>query len=183
MKTRTTSIILAALAALFLLPAAAKADSLVISPLTSPATPAVIVTGASATAFTGTLTNDSTGTWSLLGASYTFGGPPTVVINVNPFNNNAPLTLGAGLSYGPATFFDVFAAIGTTPGNYGGSFSVSIGDAQGNFLFDLTEEFFIVVREGGTQPIPEPATMFLLGSGLAGLAAARRRKRRQADAP
>jgi hypothetical protein len=37
------------------------------------------------------------------------------------------------------------------------------------------EQFFLAA-DGPSSPVPEPATMLLVGSGLAGLAAARRRR-------
>jgi hypothetical protein len=79
-------------------------------------------------------------------------------------------------SYGPAAFFDVVAAAGLAPGLYTGSISIFGGDNEGDEDVDYTQQFTINVV-GGQNPIPEPTTMLLLGSGLAGAAALRRRRR------
>jgi hypothetical protein len=77
-------------------------------------------------------------------------------------------------SYGPAAFFDVVAAAGLAPGLYTGSISILGGDNEGDENIEYTQRFDIN-DVGGQNPIPEPTTMFLLGSGLAGAAALRRR--------
>jgi hypothetical protein len=48
---------------------------------------------------------------------------------------------------------------------------------QGLYAFDTSRYFNASLDFGGQQPVPEPATMLLMGTGLAGLAATRRRKK------
>jgi len=65
------------------------------------------------------------------------------------------------------------AAAGTIDATDRIGLSTSISNAQG-----APETFFVTSVGGGTGAIPEPGTLLLLGSGLAGIAAGRRWARR-----
>jgi len=178
MKTKFKQLLIAmfTLAFLAILPAAVKAD-----PITLTLDPTHSVAQGSSVTYSGSLSNGGLPGRFINAVSLTL--PPGITFNDSAFFTNVPAFLGSGATTGVVSFFDVFADLLIPPGNYIGSFSVlgGVDDQDQNIL--ATQEFTIMVTPGGQNPIPEPASMLLLASGLAGAASLRRRKRSQSPTP
>jgi PEP-CTERM motif len=177
MKTKFKHLLIAmsALAVLAIIPTAVKAD-----PITFTLDDNHSVAAGSSVTFFGTLSNGGPPTTFLNGISFSFasGAPGSISFDDTAFFG-LPISLASGDSTGLAAFFDAVVSALVPPGVYVGTVSVLGGeDANAQNILG-TQEFSITVT-GGQDPVPEPATMLLLGSGLAGAAALRRRKRRQA---
>ena len=120
------------------------------APITIDSAPVIVGTGGGALAFSGTLTNERSGTFFILGGSVNNCSmcPAGVTFNDTAFNTIAPLTLAAGESF-TGNFFDlIVAALTPTSGPFSATFIVNVEDEMGN-AFDIQEGFFFTVRQGG----------------------------------
>ena len=155
---------IAALAILFILPIAAKAD-----PVTLTLPGSVTVQAGGSVTVIGTIANAGAPSFNISSWTITLGNA-LLTFDDTGFQGS-PLVLNSGDSFGPTGFFDIFANIALAPGAYGGSFTVLDSDRQ----LGVTRDFQINVT--AAAPVPEPASMLLLASGLAGLAAFKRKRR------
>ena len=167
MKTKKLLFSTFALALLAIAPAVAQAD-----PVTLTLPNSVVVTAGGSVSVTGTIANAAAPSFNI--STWTLNFTSTLLTFDDTGFQGSPLVLGPGASFGPTNFFDVFADISLAPGNYTGTFTV-IDQIRG---INVTRSFQVIVQ-GGTQVIPEPASMLLLGSGLGGLYLARKRRKQQ----
>jgi hypothetical protein len=70
--------------------------------------------------------------------------------------------------------FDVTVPLGTANGTYGGEYQVFGGSSSD--ASDLLADQDFTINVGGASPVPEPSSLLLLLSGMAGLAGTLRRR-------
>lgn len=165
---------LAALAALVLLPAIAKADPIVLV-----LNPSQTLAPSSSATFMGSLTNGGTPARFINGLSLTlnYAGPGSITFDPAAFFANVPAVLNPMQSTGVVAFFTAIADGLVTPGTYIGSFTVLGGDTSAADQELATQDFTLVVSPNGGDPVPEPATLLLLGTGLLGVGGVVKRRR------
>lgn len=126
--------------------------------------------------FMGSLTNVAAPTVTIVGDNFS-GLPGFLTLDDTPFVINfLGQSIAGGGTLGPLSMFTVTIEAGAAPGVYNGVFSVFFDSDNGSFQETNFQTFSITVLPDAV--IPEPMTLLLLGSGLAGMAGLKLRKRR-----
>ena len=168
---------LVAIAALALLPTAARADALSFS--FTPST----YTGAAGSVVTllGTFTNGP-GAITFTGYQADLQTGLSLSPNGNPGSQpfDALVGLASNQTLGPIALFNVLIAPGTPDGTVFtfafNQFTVFYDPSTPGSPDEAAANFQITVRNGGPGNIPEPTSIMLLGTGLAGVAAGLRKR-------
>jgi hypothetical protein len=128
--------------------------------------------------FMGSLTNVAAPTVTIVADNFS-GLPVTLTLDDTPFVINfLGQSITGGSTLGPLSMFTVTIEAGTAPGIYNGVFSVFFDSDLGLFQETNLQTFTITVLAEAETPIPEPMTLLLLGSGLAGIVGLKFAKRR-----
>ena len=126
--------------------------------------------------FMGSLTNVASPTVTIVSDNFN-GLPGTLTLDDTPFVVNfLGQSITAGSTLGPLSVFTVTIEAGAVPGIYNGVFSV-LFDSDNGMGQETNFQTFSITVQPVTQ-VPEPMTLWLLGSGLAGIVSMKFRKRR-----
>ena len=138
--------------------------------------PNQIGTVGSVLTFMGSLTNVAAPTATISGDNFN-GLPVTLTLDDTPFVVNfLGQSITAASTLGPLSVFTVTIEAGAVPGIYNGVFSV-LFDSDGGSGQETNFQTFSITVQGET-PVPEPMTLLLLSSGLAGIVGVKLAKRR-----
>jgi hypothetical protein len=117
--------------------------------------------------FIATVTNNSSKMVYLNSDSAYVDSP--LILDPSPYVYDWPLTLGAGDSY-TGILFDVDVPDGTPIGLYTGYFDITGGH------YNSSEQYTVGTADFNIYVTPEPSSLLLLASGLAGIAGTLKRR-------